>query len=86
MLKLVRRPSKRTAWTRAVLALSVFLPGLLGGCPEFRNSAVDALHTATRSILFCEAQPPEAAETAARNILTAALDLLFDQLRANETR
>lgn len=66
------------------MALSLFLPGLLGGCPEFRNGTVDAIDTATRGILLGSVQPEDAADTAVRGILNAAFDLLFDQLRADE--
>ena len=84
--KQVRPPSKRTARTRVVLALCLLLPGLLGGCPDFRNSMVDAIDAATRGILLGGVQPEDAAETAVRGVVNAALDLFFDQLRIDETR
>lgn len=42
---------KRSRAGLAALALSLFLPFLMGGCPEFRNESVDAIETASRGLL-----------------------------------
>jgi hypothetical protein len=34
----------------AVLGLCLLLPALMGGCPEFRNSSINAIETATRGV------------------------------------
>jgi len=47
---------------------------------------VDAIDAATRGILLGGVQPEDAAETAVRGVVNAALDLFFDQLRIDETR
>lgn len=35
----------------ALAGLFLLLPGVMGGCPEFRNESIDALETATRGVL-----------------------------------
>lgn len=35
----------------ALLGLSLLVPGLLGGCPEFQNASVTAVETAARGIV-----------------------------------
>ncbi|UCG32012.1 MAG: hypothetical protein JSU68_10145 [Phycisphaerales bacterium] len=64
-----------------ILALALLLPGLLGGCPEFRNSTVDAIDAATRDFIFGTTEPLDAVGTAGVGIMNAALDLFFDQFR-----
>ncbi len=68
------------------LTLVALLPFLLGGCPEFRNSSVDAVDSATRSVVLGDTTEQEAADAAALGVLSAALDLFFDQFRTDELR
>jgi hypothetical protein len=56
----------------------------MGGCPEFRNDSVTAIDTATRAILLSDAESVEAFDTARTGILSAALELFFDQFRTDE--
>jgi hypothetical protein len=56
----------------------------MGGCPEFRNDSVTAIDTATRAILLSAAESDEALGTARTGILSAALELFFDQFRTDE--
>lgn len=67
-----------------VLGLCALLPALAGGCPEFRNSSVDAVDTATRSVLLGDTTRVDAVDSATTGLLNAVLDLLFDQLRTDE--
>lgn len=83
-----RRTSKRSRRMTGtlVLALALMLPGLLGGCPEFRNSTVDAIDAATRDLIFGTTEPLDAVGTATVGMLNAALDLFFDQFRTQNIR
>ena len=58
----------------------------MGGCPEFRNSAVSSMNAATQSILIGDVESQDAMGTATDSIFSAALDLFFEQFRAEETR
>ena len=68
------------------LVLCLLYPCLAGGCPEFRNGAVDAIDAATRELLFGDATQQDAVVNAGQGVANAALDLLFDFLRAPSTR
>ncbi len=85
MKKILRR-TRRTAKLPGILALALALPGVAGGCPDFRNAVVDAVDTATRGLIFETTSPEAAIVSAAQSIINAALDLVFDQLRAETTR
>ena len=39
------RPARLSLW-----GICLLMPVLMGGCPEFRNSSVDAVETAVRGI------------------------------------
>jgi hypothetical protein len=66
-------------------ALCLILPLVAGGCPDFRNGVVDAVDVATRSLIFNTAEPDQAFLTASESIINSALDLFFDQFRAQNT-
>ena len=67
-----------------VLALYALLPALFGGCPELRNSSVDAIDNATRSVVLGDATRVDAADTATTSVLNAVLDLFFEQFRTDQ--
>ena len=76
------KPGRRCTKT-AVLVLTLMLPGLLGGCPGFRDSTVDVIDALTRDLIFGASEPADAVGTATVGILNAALDLFFDQFRSD---
>ncbi len=74
--------------TRSPLLLAVVclaLPLLCGGCPEFRDSVVDAASSATQSVVLSEGDPADAVDTAGRSVATALIELFFDQFRSGES-
>ncbi len=77
------RVVRRQAMAFALLGL---LPLLMGGCPQFRNSSVDALGTATKSVLLGGGDTNEALDVASLSVLDSAIDLLFDQFRTDDAR
>ena len=85
-MKPFRQQPCRSAGRIALGALCLLLPCLLGGCPDFRNDVVGAFETATRSIIFDQADAASVTETAGDSILDATIDLLFDQLRTDTLR
>ena len=68
----------------ATIVLCLLLPGLLGGCPSFRNDVVGIFEAAARSVLLDDAGAPDVAETAVSSFIDATIDLAFDQLRTDE--
>jgi hypothetical protein len=62
----------------------VLLPAILGGCPELRNSSVDAVDGATRSVLFSDTPTNDAVDSARDGILNAVLDIFFEQFRTED--
>ncbi len=46
-----RRPYRRASGPLAIAILSLLLPCLMGGCPEFQDESVAALETATRGVV-----------------------------------
>ena len=80
-----RRPLKRSSHPIALGGLGLLLPFLMGGCPEFRNELVNAVDTAVQSVVLGDVETDEAFNTASDAALGAALDLLFDQLRTDQT-
>lgn len=81
-----KQTSKQPVHRFVVVALSLLLPALMGGCPEFRNAAIGSVDAAAHSVLLTDIESQEAGDTAADGILSAALDLFFDHFRADETR
>ncbi len=69
-----------------VCVLCLLLPALLGGCPEFRNGSVNAIDTATRSVLLGDTTTDDALDAGTRGVFNAALDLFFEQFLAEESR
>jgi hypothetical protein len=82
----IHRAVRSPASARVALVLCLLYPCLAGGCPEFRNGAVDAIDAATRELLFGDATQQDAVVNAGQGVANAALDLLFDFLRAPSTR
>jgi hypothetical protein len=81
------KQSRKWATTKlSVYGLSLLLPVLAAGCPEFRNQLVDATETAARNILLSEQECQETAEVAILDVASAVLDLFFDQFRTETTR
>ena len=80
-----QQPRRQTGGI-ALGALCLLLPCLLGGCPDFRNDVVGVFETATRSIIFDQADTASVTDTAGDSILDATIDLLFDQLRTDTLR
>jgi hypothetical protein len=80
--------ARKPAISRLLVPGLLFLLPLLlaGGCPDFRDSAVDAVDTATRDLIFSRQEPGEVAQTAADTLINAALDLFFDQFRSDQSR
>ena len=68
-----------------VLMAVLLLPAVTGGCPEFRNQLVDATETAALGILLADEEPCAAFEAAGRQVIGAALGLIFDQFRIETT-
>jgi hypothetical protein len=85
-MKNARCSSRTRGMTRAAIALSLLLSTLMGGCPDFRNGVVDAIDSASRSVLLGDAGYDEAVETAVVGVFDAALDLFFDQFRTDDRR
>ena len=85
-MKKIQHNTKRTTRLHGILALLLILPALTTGCQDFRNSAVDAIDAATRGLLLGNTSREAAIESAAYGIMNAALDVLFNQLRAETTR
>ena len=79
----MHREPVRHATLFAVLVAA--LSAVLGGCPDFRNSVVDAVESATTTVLLDAGDPQDATATAARGVASAALTLFFDQLRTDQT-
>ena len=46
-----QQASPRTVSRFAVFSLSLLLPMMMGGCPDFRNQSVTAFETAARGVL-----------------------------------
>ncbi|MCB9849873.1 MAG: hypothetical protein H6817_04135 [Phycisphaerales bacterium] len=70
----------------ACVALMVITPMLMGGCPEFQNSVVNIANEATQNIILNDADQRTAVETATRGVLSAAIDLFFEQFRNDSSR
>lgn len=85
-VKTIVRTSKRARTAGTLLVLALILPGLLGGCPEFRNNVLDSLQSATQSVLVGGVQPDDALETAGLGVVSALVELAFDALRVEERR
>jgi hypothetical protein len=68
------------------LLLTIALPALAGGCPDFRDSVVDSLSSATTTVIVDQGDASTAAETAARGVAAALINLLFDQFRSPQSR
>jgi len=73
---LAKRP---TTW-----GVSLLLPLLMGGCPEFRNDLVDLVEEATRGALLSTQDPIAIADAATLSLVDAALDLFFGQFRGSQ--
>ena len=50
-MRIVPRKPQRRPLPLAAIAFICLLPFLMGGCPEFRNDAVDVFETAARGLL-----------------------------------
>jgi hypothetical protein len=86
-VKLERAQTRRVRRGRWVILLLLgLLPGLMGGCPEFRNQLVDIANTATVSLVLSDEPSADVVESAAREAAAAVLGLLFDQLRTDTIR
>jgi hypothetical protein len=68
------------------LGLTLLLPLLMGGCPEFQNATVDAIAGATNAIVVGNEVPRDAVQSAGVGILSAAIELFFDQFRSESVR
>lgn len=80
----IERRQRRFACA-VVVAAVLLLPVITGGCPEFRNQLVDATETAALGILLADEEPCAAFEAAGRQVIGAALGLIFDQFRIETT-
>jgi hypothetical protein len=76
-------PRKRTSLVFTLAA--VLLPLVCGGCPEFRDSVVDAAESATQAVLLSQGDPADAVDTAGRSVGTAVITLFFDQFRPDRS-
>ena len=76
---------KRAISRFAVFALCLLVPILQGGCPDFRNSVVDAADTTTRDLIFGTQDVGTSIKTGLDSVLNAALDLFFGQFRSKSS-
>lgn len=83
-VKLMGQRPRATKSRFAVLTLCLLLPGLLGGCPGFRNDVVGIFEAATRSIFLDDAEPPDVSEAVVSSFIDATISLAFDQFRTDE--
>jgi len=60
------------------------VPLLMGGCPGFRTDVLGVLETATRSALLGTDDEWTIANAARVSLVDVAIDLVFDQLLADE--
>ena len=75
--------STRSMARRPLLGLSLLLPLLMGGCPEFRDDIVGVYETATRSALLGAEDEETITYTARASVVDATIDLFFDQFRSD---
>ncbi len=66
------------------MGLLVLLPAVMGGCPEFRNSSIDTINAATKSVILGDVAQGEAVDSARAGILDAAITLFFEQFRTDD--
>ena len=78
--------SRRARNGLALLAICVLLPGLMGGCPTYRNDLVGVLETATHGVLLGTSDRATIVRTARDSFIDATINLIFDQFRSDETR
>ena len=76
--------SAGTTARRALLALCLLVPLLMGGCPEFRNDLVSVFETATRSALLGTDDESTIANAVRVSLVDVTIDLLFDQFLSDE--
>lgn len=76
--------SHRSTLRRLLLGLCCLVPLLMGGCPEFRNDVVGVLETATRSALLGTDDEWTIRNAARVSLIDVTIDLIFDQLLAEE--
>ncbi len=69
---------------RALFGLCCLVPLLMGGCPGFRVDVVSVFETATRSALLGTDDEWTIANAARVSLVDVAIDLVFDQLLADE--
>ena len=82
-----RRAKAVRRFRNIVLSAVVFLiPTLMGGCPEFQNNLVNIANETAQNVFLGDGDPQVALENASRNVLSAAIDLLFDQFRDDSIR
>ena len=86
MLMSSERSVSRSPRQWLVLVLLGLLPGLMGGCPEFRNDLVNIANDATQSVVLGGETEESAWDTAVRGALGAAIDLFYDQFRDESVR
>jgi hypothetical protein len=63
--------------------LLFIIPALMGGCPEFRNNVVNIANEATQSVIIGGEDQNAAWDNVVRGLLSATIDLFFDQLRTD---
>jgi hypothetical protein len=68
---------------RCALGVSLLLPFLMGGCPEFREDVVGVFETATRTALLSTEDAPTIVNVARVSLVDATIDLFFDQFRGD---
>ncbi len=84
-MKTGTKASRGSKIGRPLLALCLLLPFLMGGCPEFRNDTVSAFETATQAVLFGTEDGITIVNSTRISLLDAGVDLVFDQLRGQNS-
>lgn len=76
--------SNRSTLRRALFGLCCLVPLMMGGCPGFRADVVSVFETATRSALLGTDDEWTIANAMRVSLVDVAIDLVFDQLIADE--
>ncbi len=82
-MKTTANASSKATPRRCVLGVSLLLPFLMGGCPEFRDDLVGVFETATRGALLGSADQETIVNAARDSLFDASIDLFFDQFRSD---
>ena len=84
-MTMVKNAPARLRTRRCALGLSLLLPFLMGGCPEFRQDVVGVFEAATRTALLGTEDEWTIGSITRGSLVDATIDLFFDQFRGDGT-